>query len=219
MKNNISYYIIIIMNILLNEEYFFFIILFLISLMLGTIVFKTIYILCIGVILLAILFFIYRIPERNVKTNKKEILAPVDGFLYEIVETNDNYRFIFWIDELDTQVHWAPVTGKITSIEEEGETINVNWLNNNLHNLEKNKRIVSKINSDYGEITFIQTKSFLTFDHNLFYSKTNTIEKGSTFGYMMFPGRIDLILPKNININVHMNEKVIGGKTVICEFH
>ena len=63
--------------------------------MLGTIIFKTIYILCIGVILLAILFFIYRIPDRNVKTNKKEILAPVDGFLYEIVETNDNYRFIF----------------------------------------------------------------------------------------------------------------------------
>ena len=206
------------MNILLNEQQIFLLLIFFIIGIFVSLTFKNIYMIYVVLLFICIVLFIYRLPSRIHKCKKKEIISPVDGYIFEIIETNDNFILVFWIDELDTQAHWCPVDGTIESIEQKGQYIKINWINNNLNNLEKNKKIICSMNCNYGNIKLIQTKSFLTIDHDLFFDKTKIVEKGKPFGYMLFPGRIDLVLPKNLKLNVHMHEKVIGGKTIIGEF-
>ncbi len=51
------------------------------------------------------------------------------------------------------------------------------------------------------------------------YSKKGDIAKqGEELGFIKFGSRVDLLLPLDVKVNVNINQKVIGGKTVIASF-
>ena len=37
-------------------------------------------------------------------------------------------------------------------------------------------------------------------------------------GFIKFGSRVDLFLPENTKLNIKLNDKVIGGKTVIAKY-
>ena len=50
------------------------------------------------------------------------------------------------------------------------------------------------------------------------YSKIdNLISQGEEMGFIKFGSRVDIILPKNIKINVNLNDRTWAGETVIAE--
>jgi len=51
------------------------------------------------------------------------------------------------------------------------------------------------------------------------YSKVGDIAKqGEELGFIKFGSRVDLLLPLDVKIKVSINQKVVGGKTVIASF-
>ena len=47
--------------------------------------------------------------------------------------------------------------------------------------------------------------------------KGNSAVQGHDAGFIKFGSRIDLFLPLGIKLNVSLNERVIGGVTLICD--
>ena len=44
-----------------------------------------------------------------------------------------------------------------------------------------------------------------------------TAVQGADSGFIKFGSRVDLFLPLDAKINVELNEKVVGGKSIIAE--
>ena len=49
-------------------------------------------------------------------------------------------------------------------------------------------------------------------------NKGKTMEIGDRLGFMRFGSRIDLILPKKVQLEVKMGQKVMGNTTIIGTF-
>ena len=45
----------------------------------------------------------------------------------------------------------------------------------------------------------------------------DSIEQGADFGFIKFGSRVDVFLPLNAKIKVNMDQKVIGGETILAE--
>ena len=61
-------------------------------------------------------------------------------------------------------------------------------------------------------------RSVASFQSDVFPKVTDSVTRSSHLGYMMFPARIDLIIPKSVSLKRHVGEIVQGGSTVIAEF-
>ncbi|MGR3811096.1 phosphatidylserine decarboxylase [Jiulongibacter sp. NS-SX5] len=48
--------------------------------------------------------------------------------------------------------------------------------------------------------------------------KGQNVEQGKEFGFIMFGSRIDIYLPLDAKIHCQINDKTVGGQTVIAEW-
>lgn len=165
-----------------------------------------------------LLFFLYRAPYRISPQNSGYIVAPVDGIIEEIKEKNDTLEIVFYVHELDPQIQWIPFEGKIKSIKEEGSAMKINFIKYDSGHLENNKRVATTIETVHGPIVVEQVRSVASFQSDVFPEVTDSVTRSSHLGYMMFPARIDLIIPKSVSLKRHVGEIVQGGSTVIAEF-
>ena len=165
-----------------------------------------------------LLFFLYRAPYRISPQNSGYIVAPVDGIIEEIKEKNDTLEIVFYVHELDPQIQWIPFEGKIKSIKEEGSAMKINFIKYDSGHLENNKRVATTIETVHGPIVVEQVRSVASFQSDVFPKVTDSVTRSSHLGYMMFPARIDLIIPKSVSLKRHVGEIVQGGSTVIAEF-
>ena len=171
---------------------------------------------CLSLILF--IYFLYRIPDRKSNSSNKEIVSPVDGTILEIKETEKSYEFIFFIHELDPQIQWMPYPGIVTKIEYDGSNISTNWGKYDMYKVANNRRITTTIQTDNGNIILEQIKSLASIHHDIFPEISDQNDKSNHLGYIMFPARIDLIIPKPCRIQSHINEYVKGGETIIASF-
>lgn len=170
----------------------------------------------IGIVIIIWFISIFRIEQRtNNNASNKSILSPVDGSLLEIREHSDSYTFVFFNSMFDSQVQWAPYNGKIANIEQKDGDKYVAW---SLEHHNDNEQDIITIKTDIGDMRLHKIDSWMTLKQRDFVKVGDEVELGDTLGYIIFPARIDLTVPKsNIDPVLHPNEKVIGGKTIIAK--
>jgi phosphatidylserine decarboxylase len=164
------------------------------------------------------LYFLYRAPEREPSGEKDAIVAPVDGRVLQIKEEESFIELVFFVHELDPQIQWMPYNGTVKSIKEEGSRTNANWIKYDMHNVADNKRVATTIGTPKGDIVVEQIRSIGTFQTDVFPDVEEKVEQSGHLGYMMFPARIDLTIPKACKVVVHQGQEVSGGRTVVAEF-
>ena len=164
------------------------------------------------------LYFLYRAPRRKPPPKREAIVAPVDGRILEITENDGAIEIVFSVHELDPQIQWMPYEGTIKSIKEEGTRTDANWTKYDMHKVENNRRVSTTIGTPNGDIIVEQIRSIGTFQSDVFPSVSESVERSGHLGYMMFPARIDLIIPGSCEVLVHAGQSVSGGRTVIAEF-
>ena len=165
-----------------------------------------------------VLLFLYRAPNRASPPGTGYIVAPVDGVIEDIKEKKDTLEIVFYVHELDPQIQWIPFEGKIKSIKEEGSAMKVNLMKYDSGHLENNKRVAITIDTAHGPIVVEQVRSVASFQSDVFPEVADSVTRSSHLGYMMFPARIDMIIPKEASLKRHVGETVQGGRTVIAEF-
>ncbi len=179
-----------------------------------------IFIQIISLLILILILQFFRNPKRNTVISDEKILSPVDG---KVVIIKKVFEKEYFKDErLQISVFMSPINVHVTRYPSSGEIVFskyhpgdylVAW---HPKSSEKNERttIVLKTKT-FGEILYRQIAGALA-RRIVNYAKVgaNAIQ-GEDAGFIKFGSRVDLFLPLDSKVKVKLNQKVIGGETVI----
>lgn len=175
----------------------------------------------------AVVFFIlivrfFRDPEFPVEKNDKFIIAPADGKVVVIEETEETeylkekrIQVSIFMSPLNVHVNRSPVAGEVSYFKYHPGKFLVAWHPKSSTDNERTS-IGLKLKSGV-EIMMRQVAGAVA-RRICFYSETgNPVEQGEKFGFIRFGSRIDLYLPLDAKIKVNIDDISYGGKTVIAE--
>ena len=179
-----------------------------------------IFIQILSLLILVLILQFFRNPKRNTVISDDKILSPVDG---KVVIIKKVFEKEYFKDErLQISVFMSPINVHVTRYPSSGEIVFskyhpgdylVAW---HPKSSEKNERttIVLKTKT-FGEILYRQIAGALA-RRIVNYAKVgaNAIQ-GEDAGFIKFGSRVDLFLPLDSKLKVKLNQKVIGGETVI----
>jgi phosphatidylserine decarboxylase len=174
-----------------------------------------------GVIVLIIILQFFRNPKRIAIKNSNHILAPVDG---KVVVIEEVFEGEFFKDKrLQVSIFMSPINVHVTRYAMDGVIrfskyhpgkFLVAW---HPKASEENERTTVVIeNNTFGQILYRQIAGALA-RRIVNYAKEGTqVIQGTDAGFIKFGSRVDLFLPLGTPINVVLNQKAIGGKTIIA---
>lgn len=170
--------------------------------------------------LLLILQF-FRNPVRTVEINDNHIIAPVDG---KVVVIEEVFEGEFFKDKrLQVSIFMSPINVHVTRYALNGIVkfskyhpgkFLVAW---HPKASEENERTTVVIeNPVFGEVLYRQIAGALARRIVNYAKEGMQVIQGTDAGFIKFGSRVDLFLPLGTKINVKLNDKAIGGKTIIA---
>ena len=176
--------------------------------------------------LLFLVFFVlilqfFRNPNRDVVLNDTHILAPADGKVVVIEEVyepeyfKDKRRQVsIFMSPLNVHVTRYPIGGLVKYSKYHPGKYLVAWHPKSSTENERTTIVVE--NDTAGPILFRQIAGAVA-RRIVMYAKNNQIvTQSSDAGFIKFGSRIDIFLPLDMKINVSLNDKAVGGETIIA---
>ncbi|MFV8325397.1 phosphatidylserine decarboxylase family protein [Flavobacterium sp. ZS1P14] len=172
-------------------------------------------------LLLIIILQFFRNPKRTVILNENHILAPVDG---KVVVIEEVYEGEYFKDKrLQISIFMSPINVHVTryglsgivkfSKYHPGKFL-VAW---HPKASEENERTTVVIeNRTFGAILYRQIAGALARRIVNYAEEGMQVIQGTDAGFIKFGSRVDVFLPLGTPINVVLNQKAIGGKTIIA---
>jgi phosphatidylserine decarboxylase len=165
----------------------------------------------------------FRIPLFTVLKNEKCIIAPADGKVVVIEETEESEylkskrkQISIFMSPINVHVNRMPVTGEISYYKYHPGKYLVAWHPKSSTENERTT-VVAKM-KDGTEILFRQIAGALARRIKCYVKEGQSLEQGSEFGFIKFGSRVDIFLPLNAIIKVSVGDLTKGGKTVLAEF-
>ncbi len=170
--------------------------------------------------LLLILQF-FRNPVRTVEINDNHIIAPVDGKVVVIEEVFEGEYFkdkriqvSIFMSPINVHVTRYALNGKVKFSKYHPGKFLVAW---HPKASEENERTTVVIeNRVFGEVLYRQIAGALARRIVNYAEEGMQVIQGTDAGFIKFGSRVDLFLPLGTKINVKLNDKAIGGKTIIA---
>lgn len=180
---------------------------------------KTVEITVLLFLLLILQFF--RNPVRSVEINDNHIIAPVDGKVVVIEEVFEGEYFkdkrmqvSIFMSPINVHVTRYALNGIVKFSKYHPGKFLVAW---HPKASEENERTTVVIeNRVFGEVLYRQIAGALARRIVNYAVKGTQVVQGTDAGFIKFGSRVDLFLPLGTQINVKLNEKAIGGKTIIA---
>ena len=170
--------------------------------------------------ILVIQFF--RNPKRNIIRNDKQILAPVDGKVVIIEETEEPEYFkgkrlqvSIFMSPLNVHVSRYPLGGDVVFSKYHPGKYLVAW-HPKSSTLNERTTVVVK-NKNFGEVLFRQIAGAVARRIVLYPKAGDVAIQGEDFGFIKFGSRLDIFLPVGTKVNIELDQVVKGGKTIIAE--
>ncbi|MFH7015193.1 phosphatidylserine decarboxylase family protein [Flavobacterium sp. FlaQc-47] len=174
-----------------------------------------------GVVVLIIILQFFRNPKRIAIKSIDQILAPVDG---KVVVIEEVYEGEFFKDKrLQVSIFMSPINVHVTRYAMDGiikfskyhpGKFLVAW---HPKASEENERTTVVIENDsFGQILYRQIAGALARRIVNYAQEGMQVVQGTDAGFIKFGSRVDLFLPLGTPINVVLNQKAIGGKTIIA---
>ena len=178
-------------------------------------------------IMLVILFFLimilqfFRNPKRAVSISDSHIIAPVDGKVVVIEEVFESEYFkdkrlqvSIFMSPINVHVTRYPVNGKINFSKYHPGKYLVAW--HPKASTENERTTIVVENSNFGEVLYRQIAGALAKRIVNYAQEGMQVVQGTDAGFIKFGSRVDIFLPLGTPVNVVLNQKAIGGKTIIA---
>ena len=172
-------------------------------------------------LLLIIVLQFFRNPVRTVTINDNHIISPVDGKLVVIEEVFEGEYFkdkrmqvSIFMSPINVHVTRYPVNGMVKFSKYHPGKFLVAWHPKASEENERTTIVVE--NKVFGEILYRQIAGALAKRIVNYAEEGTQVVQGTDAGFIKFGSRVDLFLPLGTKINVKLNEKAIGGKTIIA---
>jgi phosphatidylserine decarboxylase len=171
--------------------------------------------------LLIMILQFFRNPKVTVEKNDKHILAPADGKVVVIEETEENEYFkdkriqvSIFMSPVNVHVNRLPVSGMVKYVKYHPGLFLVAWHPKSSTENERTTVVID--HHGKFEVLVRQIAGALARRICYYVREGYKAEQGAEFGFIKFGSRVDLFLPLGTQINVGLNETVKGGKTVIA---
>ena len=175
----------------------------------------------ITLIFLIIILQFFRNPKRTFILNENQILSPVDGKVVVIEEVYEGEYFkdkrlqvSIFMSPINVHVTRYPMGGLIKFSKYHPGKFLVAW---HPKASEENERTTVVIeNKTFGAVLYRQIAGALARRIVNYAEEGMQVIQGTDAGFIKFGSRVDLFLPIGTPINVVLNQKAIGGKTIIA---
>lgn len=171
--------------------------------------------------LLLIILQFFRNPKRSVILNDNQILSPVDGKVVVIEEVFEKEYFkdkriqvSIFMSPLNVHVTRYGLSGLVKFSKYHPGKFLVAWHPKASEENERTTIVVE--NNTFGAILYRQIAGALAKRIVNYAQEGMQVVQGTDAGFIKFGSRVDVFLPLGTPINVVLNQKAIGGKTVIA---
>jgi len=164
----------------------------------------------------------FRDPDRTLPDDERLIIAPADGRVISVSRMTSSsldpqgYRISIFMSPLNVHVNRSPVNGVIDDVTHiEGRFISAFKPEAE----RENERVIVNMNTAHGRIAFKLVAGFLA-RRIVFHPRSgDKLELGQRIGMIRFGSRVDVYVPSNVDIFVHIGDKVTAGETIIGKFN
>ena len=160
----------------------------------------------------------FRDPERAVPAGEGMIVSPADGKVtsVETIQTEDGdtrQRLSIFLSVFDVHVNRSPIAGAITKVVyQKGSFVNAMDTNSS----SRNEQNIVTVADTVCEVTFKQIAGLLA--RRIVFTKRegDLVQRGERIGLIKFGSRVDVLLPRECDIQVRLGDRVKGGESVLA---
>jgi len=170
--------------------------------------------------LTAFMVYFFRDPERPVPEGKDLFVSPADGKIIVIRDVRETRhlgaemkQISIFMSPFNVHVNRVPCAGKVKEV---------------LHNKGsffaaykdeasiQNENIEMVYETEYGDILIRQVAGFLARRAVCRKKAGDVLGRGERYGVIKFSSRVDIYLPRDVEIKVKMDDAVKAGETVLA---
>lgn len=176
-----------------------------------------------SLVLALLVAYFFRVPNRKANVNENHILAPADG---KIVVIEPVFEKEYFKDErIQISIFMSPLNVHQNLAPVGGEVVYVNHIPGHFHcafvakSSEENERCSTVFRMKNGTEILSRQIAGAVARRIITYKKPgDVIEQGQEYGFIRFGSRVDVFVPKDAKINLKLNQKSTGGKTILASF-
>ncbi len=176
----------------------------------------------VSLVLFVLVVQFFRIPTRLLTTGESQVIAPADGKVVVIEETEEGEYFkdrrrqvSIFMSPLNVHVNRNPVTGTVRYFKYFPGKYLVAWHPKSSTENERTTVVVEVANG--AQILFRQIAGAVARRIIWYVKEGQAVKQGEEFGFIKFGSRVDVFLPLDAKINVNIGDITKGGVTVIAE--
>ncbi|MDY3318542.1 phosphatidylserine decarboxylase family protein [Riemerella anatipestifer] len=173
-------------------------------------------------VLLGLVLWFFRVPNRTILEHKENVIAPVDGKVVMIKEVEENeflkgkcIQVSIFMSPLNVHICRYPVSGEVVYKKYHPGKYLVAW---HEKSSTENERTTVAVKTLLGSnVVFRQIAGYVA-RRIVFYCNEGDVAKaGHEFGFIKFGSRMDVFLPLDTEILCKIGDKTKGGLDVIAK--
>ena len=178
----------------------------------------------VSVILFLLVLQFFRVPIRNQVMGTNLVIAPADGKVVVIEQTEEKEFFgdqrmmiSIFMSPINVHCNWYPVAGKVIYVRYHKGKYLVAWHPKASTDNERTTIVIEKDNKlavMVRQVAGALAKRIIYYPH-----ENDKVSQCAELGFIKFGSRVDVYLPLNTKINVRLGQKTTGGVTVLGEFN
>lgn len=178
----------------------------------------------VSLILFGLIVQFFRIPNRLLTTGETQVIAPADGTIVVIEETEEDEYFkarrrqiSIFMSPLNVHVNRNPVSGIVRYFKYYPGKYLVAW---HPKSSTENERTTVVIESANGVQVLMRQIAGAVARRIIWYVKEGQpVEQGQEMGFIKFGSRVDVFLPLDADVHVKIGDRTKGGVTVLAELN
>lgn len=157
--------------------------------------------------------YFFRDPHRTVPEFDDVVVSAADGRVTRITEDQAGKLVSVFLSPLDVHINRAPIAGKITRVDYvRGKKIPATSDQASFVN-ERNSITITgeKMSVVCTQIAGILARRIVCWNR-----EGDELELGQKYGLIKFSSRTDLLMPPEVEVQVSVGDRVVGGETIIA---
>lgn len=175
-----------------------------------------------ALIIYGLVFWFFRVPNRNILEHKENVIAPVDGKVVMIKEVEEQeflngkaIQVSIFMSPLNVHICRYPVSGKVVYKKYHPGKYLVAW--HEKSSTENERTTVAVETYTNHKVLFRQIAGYVARRIVFYCNENDTAKAGHEFGFIKFGSRMDVFLPLDTEILCKIGDKTKGGLDIIAK--
>jgi phosphatidylserine decarboxylase len=157
----------------------------------------------------------FRDPERTPPGDESLLVSPADGVVCQVIKGEARSKVAVFMSVLNVHVNRAPFDGRVEAMQYNPGKFLAAW--NDKASLD-NEQLRYTIWTRRGSLEVVQIAGLIARRIVPFVGTGTVVERGERIGLIRFGSRVELVVPKGVEVLVEVGEKVKAGLTPVARW-